>query len=116
MVVVPVLMVVPVAAGIPPEELEDELLDELELLDEELLDELDELELDEEELLEDEELVVAPYEHQAELVKLLAGKAEPVQAKLPVLVAYTNAPDLPSATERVPVIVQVAPVFCTHLV
>ncbi|GAB2902813.1 hypothetical protein GCM10027046_35050 [Uliginosibacterium flavum] len=49
-------------------------------------------------------------------MKLLAGKAEPVQAKLPVLVAYTNAPDLPSATDRVPVIVQVAPVFCAHLV
>ena len=57
MVVVPVLMVVPVAAGTPPEELDEELLDELELLDEELLDEL---ELDDEELLEDEDALTAP--------------------------------------------------------
>ncbi|GAA5171694.1 hypothetical protein GCM10025770_36730 [Viridibacterium curvum] len=65
-----------------------------------------------------EELPVAaePTEHQALVVKLLVGNAEPVQAKLPVLTAYTNSPDLPSATLLVPLMVQVAPVFCAHLV
>lgn len=71
---------------------EDEELDEEEL---ELLDEEEELELlDDEELLEDEEdeeddelLLTGPTEHQAEEVKLLVGKADGVQAKLPVLVA-----------------------------
>lgn len=46
----------------------------------------------------------------------MLGKAELVQAKLPVLVAYTKEPDLPKATVRVPVMVQVAPVFWAHLV
>ncbi|GAA5172246.1 hypothetical protein [Viridibacterium curvum] len=64
----------------------------------------------------DEALAVGAYEHHAEVPKLLLGKALPVHAKLPVLVAYTNVPDFPSATERVPLMVQVAPVFCAHFV
>lgn len=62
----------------------------------------------------EEALTSGPMEHQAEVVKLLLGKAEPIQAKLPVLVAYTKLPDLPSATVCVPLIEQLAPVFCTH--
>lgn len=73
------------AAPVPLDELllDDELLDEellLEELEEELL-ELLELELDE------DELTVGPTEHQADVEKLLLGKAEPTHAKLPVLVA-----------------------------
>ncbi len=90
--------------------LEEEL--ELELEDEEaavleLFEEL-ELELELEEL--DELLVTSgPTEHQALLVKLLVGNSVVRQVKLPVSVAYTNEPDLPSATVCVPVMLQVLP-------
>jgi hypothetical protein len=89
----------------------------LELLDLELLElaTLELLELDATELLEDDD-VAGPTEHHAEVVKVLLGKAEPMQAKLSVFVAYTKLPDWPRATECVPLIVQVAPVFCAHLV
>lgn len=75
------------AAPVPLDELllDDELLDEellLEELEEELL-ELLELELE----LDEDELTVGPTEHQADVEKLLLGKAEPTHAKLPVLVA-----------------------------
>lgn len=115
--------------------LEEELL-ELELLDEELDEELDELLLDDEVLLElldelllDEELdellppdddvdelVVGAYEHQADVVKLLAGKFALEHATLFVNVPYTKLPDFPRATWRVPLKEQVAPVFWAHLV
>ncbi len=109
---------------VPPEEelleLDEELEDELdEELDEELLD--DELELDElEELdelleLEDEPDAVGPIEHQAELLKLLDGNSAGSQVKLPVSVAYTKEPDLPRATEWVPLMLQVPPT-CAHFV
>jgi hypothetical protein len=77
-----------------------------------LLDELDDattLELD-------EEVVVPAYEHQAEVVKVFAGKLLDEHTTLLVKVPYTKTPDLPNATERVPLKEQVAPVFCTHLV
>ena len=65
--------------------------DELELLDEELLE--DELELEDDELL-----TTAPTEHHAEVVKEFVGNSESWQVKLPVRLAYTKLPDLPSAT------------------
>jgi hypothetical protein len=94
--------------------LEDALLDEA--LEEALLDEL--LDLDEDtELAALEELPVAvgPTEHHALAVKLFAGNSEVWQVKLPVNVAYTNDPDLPSATVCVPVIVHALPT-CAHFV
>lgn len=39
----------------------------------------------------------------------LAGNRDALQLKLPLRVAYTNTPDLPNATLRVPLIEQVAP-------
>lgn len=90
------------ALALPPEdeledELEEELLEELEELleellldDEELEEELEELEELEEELELDELLellATGPTEHQADVVKLLAGKADSEQVKLPVCVA-----------------------------
>ena len=93
-------------------------------LDEALLELLLELLLDFEELAEDatEELAaeldvpeVGPTEHQALAVKLFEGNSEVWQVKLPVSVAYTNEPDLPSATECVPDIAQALPT-CAHLV
>ena len=102
---VPPLMIAPFLQELlPPELLEELLEDEDELLDEE-----------DEELL-DELLVDAAYEHQAEAGKLLDGKFELEQATLVVKVPYTNEPDLPKATWRVPLKEQVAPVFCAHLV
>jgi hypothetical protein len=94
-----------------------------ELLDATLELELDllELELDLDELLDatledDDELVAAgPTEHQALLVKLLAGNSDVAQVKLPVSVAYTNEPDLPRATLCVPLMVQAPPTWA-HLV
>jgi hypothetical protein len=50
------------------------------------------------------------------VVKVLEGKLLDEHATLLVNVPYTKLPDLPSATERVPLKEQVAPVFCTHLV
>ncbi len=111
----------PVTYGSPPEEelleldeLDEELLDEDELLvldDEELLLELDDEELDE--LLE--LLTSGPMEHQAEVVKLFAGNADSAQLKLPVRLAYTKLPALPSATLWVPVMLHVPPT-CAHFV
>jgi hypothetical protein len=40
---------------------------------------------------------------------LIAGNKEPEQVIGPVSVAKTNVPDLPYATERVPLNVQVSP-------
>lgn len=67
----------------PEDELEEELLLDDDELEEELDEELEELELDE--LLE--LLATGPTEHQADVVKLLAGKADSEQVKLPVCVA-----------------------------
>jgi hypothetical protein len=85
----------------------DELLEatlELDLLDEELLATLELALLDEDELV-----ATGPTEHQALVVKLLAGNNDCVQVKLPVSVAYTNEPDLPRATVCVPLMVQAEP-------
>jgi len=103
---------------------EDTLLEEAaELLDEDELDLLLEdeaAELDETELAWDDELdelavTSGPTEHQALLVKLLAGNSVVRQVKLPVSVAYTKEPDFPRATEWVPVMLQVLPT-CAHFV
>ncbi|MEC5385311.1 hypothetical protein VVD49_06225 [Uliginosibacterium sp. H3] len=100
--------------------LDDELATELATLEEEddLLEELLATELEEEvaTLLELDELVVPAYEHQAEVVKVLDGKLLDEHTTLVVNVPYTKLPDLPSATERVPLNEQLAPVFCAHLV
>jgi hypothetical protein len=95
-------------------DVEDELL-ELDLL---LEDEEEELDL----LLEDDEVdellddAVGPTEHQAESAKALPPvNSDWEQVKLPVSVAYTKTPDLPSATVCVPVMVQVLPT-CAHFV
>lgn len=105
------------------DELEEELEDELDEELDELEEELDELELDDELLLEDELellddellLTTAPTEHQAEVVKEFVGNNESWQVKLPVRLAYTKLPDLPSATLWVPVMLQAAPTWA-HLV
>ncbi len=101
------------------EELDEDEEEELEPpelleLDEELLDEDELLELDDEELLELPE-AAGPIEHQAELLKLLDGNNFVSQVKLPVSVAYTKEPDLPSATVCVPLMVQAPPTWA-HLV
>ena|SRR5690349_16850024 len=88
----------------PPPLLEDELLElELELvllLDEELLLELD---------------AVPPYEQYRGLPTLVDGNKDAEQVIGPVRFAYTNEPDLPYATERVPLNEQVSPSLA-HLV
>lgn len=108
---------------------EETLLDEelLELLDElawlleeaaeleELFEELELLELLGAEELDELALASGPTEHHALLVKLLLGNSEVWQVKLPVSVAYTKEPDFPSATEWVPVMLQVFPT-CAHFV
>lgn len=55
--------------------------------------------------------LAGPIEHQALLVKLLAGKSDVWQLKLPVSVAYTKLPDLSSATEWVPLMLQLPPIW-----
>ncbi|WP_223871716.1 hypothetical protein [Candidatus Dactylopiibacterium carminicum] len=82
--------------------------------DELLLDEEDDwlLELLEEALL----LVLEPeYEHQRVPLIEFDGNNEAWHVNEPVSVAYTNVPDLPKATERVPLMLQVSPSL-THLV
>ena len=56
---------------------------------------------------------VGPTEHQALAAKLFDGNSEAWQVKLPVSVAYTKEPDLPSATVCVPLMAQAAP-SCAH--
>ncbi len=92
-----------------------EEIEELELLEAAalLLALLDELELAVElDALLEEVVTVGPTEHQAVLVKALPPvNSDRAQVKLPVSVAYTKLPDLPSATEWVPVIVQLDPTW-----
>ncbi|GFE79430.1 hypothetical protein GCM10011487_14300 [Steroidobacter agaridevorans] len=52
---------------------------------------------------------VGPYEQYRGLPTLIAGNKEAEQLMGPVCVAYTNVPDLPYATERVPLNVHVSP-------
>jgi hypothetical protein len=104
----------PLVLVVLEELLEEELLELEELLLEEEL-----LELDEEllELLVEPPVVVGAYEHHAEVTPEYAPpKFELEQATPLVKVPYTKLPDLPSATWRVPLKEQVAPVFCAHLV
>ncbi len=94
------------------EALLDELLAALDALLEALLDDEDDTVLL---AALDDAALAGPIEHQALLVKLLAGKSEVWQVKLPFSVAYTKEPDLPSATEWLPLMLQ-APPTCAHLV
>jgi hypothetical protein len=97
-----------VAPVIPPPPLdEDELVLELEV-------ELELVELVELLVLELDEPVFE-YEQYRGLSTLIDGNSEPEQVIGPVSVAYTNVPDLPYATDRVPVNEQVAPSLA-HLV
>lgn len=58
----------------------------------------------------DELVVVFAYEHQAESVKALPPLNRLLlQVKLPLSVAYTKLPDLPNATLRVPLMLQLPP-------
>jgi hypothetical protein len=98
----------PVDAQVAPVMPPPPLLLLLELL---LLELLLELEL---ELLELDE-PVAPYEQYRGLPTPIAGNREAEQVSGPVNVAYTNVPDLPYATERVPLNEQVSPSLA-HLV